>query len=104
MPSYQTFSTQPANASENNFHNRTYSRSGLCTVDTAFGETATAFMVTVTGSVIVEGVDGVNNFFPVVTAGTIYPFKFRRTISAATIQGNARVTSATGIYWLGGAS
>ncbi len=59
-------------------------------------------MVGASGSVIVQNKAGVNRYYPLMLAGSLYPAVGMRVVSSAVIDGNPVSTTATNIWWFGG--
>jgi hypothetical protein len=69
--------------------------------DGFFPETAKMLRPTVAGNIVAEGIDGNILYCP--NASGWVPFLCKRILTSATIDGEAVTTTATGIYWFGGA-
>ena len=77
-----------------------FGKSRRVVVDTAFGEMATWIKATTAGDVIWSNSEGgevnIINF----TAGEKLPLVCDQILSAATIDGSAETTTATGLFWI----
>lgn len=86
-------------------------RSGAVTLDQPFTtDTGTVpekskFLVcTVGGNIVYQHADGQYGFYPSATAGQLLPIGAVRVVTSHTFNnGGLRTTSATGIFWYGGA-
>lgn len=97
-----TFPTTSINPLDANYYARSRSRSGMCTIDQYFGETACGLYVSVAGNVVLENIDGTTAYLPALLAGTEHNYKFNRVLTSGVVNGNAVTTTATGIVWVGG--
>jgi hypothetical protein len=85
-----------------NYYGYTRSRSGVCTLDTYFGETAFGLYVGVSGDVVLENIDETLAFLPALIAGQEHGYKFNRVVTSGVVSGVTRTTTATTIVWVGG--